>query len=209
MLLKKEIVEHDAILAIWEITETVDELFDLLDLDPFVIAETAQFTAEKRRLEYLAVRVMLNQVLGEKKTIAYEPTGKPYITDRSYEISITHTGRYAAIILHPTRRLGIDIERIAERVMRVQSKFLSGDELAYVNQAAAKTQLALMWSAKEALYKIVQQVEIDFTTDFHIDPFKPYLEGIMHAQETKTPAAEQFDMSYRVYPEFVLVWTVK
>ncbi len=209
MLLEKQQVENGAILAIWEISETVDELLDLLDLDPFVIAEVSQFTGEKRKLEYLAVRAMLNQVLGEKKSIAYEPNGKPFLTDKSYEISITHTGHYAAIILHPTCRLGIDIERIADRVIRVKHKFLSEEELSFVDEKLAKTQLALMWSAKEALYKIVQQTEVDFITDLTIAPFKPYLEGAMQAYESKTEAKEKFTLNYRVYPEFVLVWTVK
>lgn len=209
MLLEKNTVEQGATLAIWKITETVDELLEMLDLDPFVIAEIAQFTSEKRKLEYLAVRVMLNEVLGTKKSIVYEPNGKPCIADGSYQISITHTGQYAAIILHPTLRLGIDIERIAERVVRVQGKFLSARELAFVDAATAKTHLALMWSAKEALYKIVQQTEIDFTQHFSIAPFTPYLSGTMSAQETKTAAAERFELSYRVFPEFVLVWTVK
>lgn len=209
MLIEKETVEQGAILALWKITETVDELLDALDLDPFVIAEIAQFTSEKRKLEYLAVRVMLREVLGEKKTIVYDLNGSPRLQDGSYNISITHTGSYAAIILHPTLRLGIDIERISDRVVRVQSKFLSKRELESIDQPTAKTHLALLWSAKEALYKIVQQTEVDFTRHFSVAPFVPRLSGSMLAHETRTPAAEQFELSYRVYPEFVLVWIVK
>ncbi len=209
MLIEKETVEQGAILALWKITETVDELLDALDLDPFVIAEIAQFTSEKRKLEYLAVRVMLREVLGEKKTIVYDPNGSPRLQDGSYNISVTHTGSYAAIILHPTLRLGIDIERISDRVVRVQSKFLSKRELESIDQPTAKTHLALLWSAKEALYKIVQQAEVDFTRHFSVAPFVPRLSGSMLAHETRTAAAEQFELSYRVYPEFVLVWIVK
>lgn len=209
MLLEKNTVEQGAVLAIWKMTETVDELLEMLDLDPFVIAEVAQFTSEKRKREYLAVRVMLNEVLGTKKTIVYAPNGKPCLADNSYQISVTHTGQFAAIILHPTLRLGIDIERVSDRVVRVQHKFLSPRELAFVDTATAKTHLALMWSAKEALYKIVQQTEVDFTKHFAIAPFTPYLSGTMSAQETKTAAAERFELSYCVRPEFVLVWTVK
>lgn len=209
MLLEKNITENGTIIAIWKIEETVDELLNALELDPFVIAEISQFTNEKRKLEYLAVRVLLNEVLGEKKSIAYETNGKPYISDHSWQISVTHTGSYAAIVLHKTARLGIDIERIADRVVRVKHKFLSADELAFVDEKAAKTQLALMWSAKEALYKIMQQTEVDFIENMIIDPFKPYLEGTMHAHETKTTNAETFTLDYRVFPEFVLVWVVK
>ncbi len=209
MLLEKTTVEHGATLALWKIEETSDELLEKLDLDPFVIAEIAPFTSEKRRREYLAVRVMLNEVLGTKKSIVYEPNGRPRLADNSYQISITHTGQYAAIILHPTLRLGIDIERVSERVVRVQHKFLSPRELNFIDTATAKTHLTLLWSAKEALYKIVQQTEVDFVKNFAIAPFTPYLSGTMSAQETKTAAAERFELSYCVRPDFVLVWVVK
>ena len=59
MLLSKKTVEENATLALWEITETIDELLDLLHLDPFIIQEISLFTSDKRKLEYLAARVLL------------------------------------------------------------------------------------------------------------------------------------------------------
>ena len=125
MLLSKKTVEENATLALWEINETIDELLDLLHLDPFIIQEISLFTSDKRKLEYLAARVLLQEVIGEKKTIAYTKQGKPYLVDNSFQISITHTGKQVAILLHPTYRVGVDVEKISDKVVRVQSKFLS------------------------------------------------------------------------------------
>lgn len=209
MLLSKQTVEENATLGLWEITETVDELLEILNFDPFIIQDISLFASEKRKLEYLAARVLLQEVLGEKKTITYTKNGKPYLVDKSHQISITHTGKYVAIILHPTYRVGIDVEKISDKVVRVQSKFLSEAERSAVDMTTTKTHLALLWSAKEALYKILEQEEVAYTKHLTIKPFKPYLMGTMEAQETRTPAAETFQLTYHVFPEFVLVWTVK
>ena len=209
MLLSKKTVEENATLALWEITETIDELLEILNLDPFIIQEISLFTSDKRKLEYLTARVLLQEILGEKKVIAYTKQGKPYLVDHSYQISITHTGKQVAILLHPTYRVGIDVEKISDKVVRVQSKFLSETEREAIDSSLAKTHLALLWSAKEALYKILGQEEVEYTKHLTIKPFKPYLMGTMEAQETRTPAAETFQLTYHVFPEFVLVWTVK
>ncbi|HPW90436.1 MAG TPA: 4'-phosphopantetheinyl transferase superfamily protein [Paludibacteraceae bacterium] len=209
MLLSKQTVEENATLALWEVTETIDELLDLLHVDPFIVQEISLFTSNKRKLEYLATRVLLQEVLDEQKTIAYTKRGKPYLVDKSFQISITHTGKYVAILLHPTYRVGIDIEKISDKVVRVQSKFLSDEERTSIDHTLAKTHLALLWSAKEALYKILGQEEVEFTNHLTIEPFKPYLMGTMKAKETRTSAAETFKLTYHVFPEFVLVWTVK
>ncbi len=209
MLLSKKTVEENATLALWEITESIDELLDILNLDPFIIQEISLFTSEKRKLEYLAARVLLQDILDEKKVIAYTKNGKPYLVDHSHQISITHTGKYVAIILHPTYRVGIDVEKISDKVVRVQSKFLSEAERSEIDATSAKTHLALLWSAKEALYKILEQEEVEYTKHLIIKPFKPYLMGTMEAQEMRTAAAETFQLTYHVFPEFVLVWTVK
>jgi len=209
MLLSKKTVEENATLALWEITETIDELLEMLNLDPFIIQEISLFTSDKRKLEYLTTRVLLQNILGEKKVITYTKQGKPYLVDNSFQISITHTGKYVAILLHPTFRVGIDVEKISDKVVRVQSKFLSETEREAIDSSLAKTHLALLWSAKEALYKILGQEEVEYTKHLTINPFKPYLMGTMEAQETRTPSAETFQLTYHVFPEFVLVWTVK
>ena len=71
-----------------------------------------RFTAAHRRLEWLAVRVLLYTLSGEEKEIAYHPSGKPYLADDSASISISHTKGYVAVALGlPGREVGVDIEQ--------------------------------------------------------------------------------------------------
>ena len=49
--------------------------------------------------------------------------GYPFLTDNSYNISISHTGKYVRIILNKYRKVGIDIEKISDKVLRVRNKY--------------------------------------------------------------------------------------
>ena len=57
-----------------------------------------RFTAAHRRLEWLAVRVLLYTLSGEEKEIAYHPSGKPYLADDSASLSISHTKGYVGVV---------------------------------------------------------------------------------------------------------------
>ncbi|MDR1543679.1 MAG: 4'-phosphopantetheinyl transferase superfamily protein [Prevotellaceae bacterium] len=209
MLLKKENVEKGAIIAFWKIDETVDELLSILHHDKDLILQISQFGSEKRKLEYLATRVLLNTVLDDEKTIAYKLSGAPYLTDKSFNISIAHTGIYVTLILHPTRKVGIDIEKISDRAVRVQHKFLSQNEIDFVEKSSERTQLTLLWCAKEALYKIIDKEIIDFAEELRVSPFQPYLSGSIEAEEFCTTHQRRYTIYYNVEPEICCVWTVE
>lgn len=98
----------------------MEELFALLPHREKYEADIRVFTAESRKLERLAVRVLLYVMLGEEKEIGYHPNGKPYLADSSFSISISHTKGYVAVLLgRPEKEVGIDIEFYGERVRKV------------------------------------------------------------------------------------------
>lgn len=43
-----------------------------------------RFVSERRKMEWLSVRVLLYAMLQEDKEIGYSPEGKPYLTDHSF-----------------------------------------------------------------------------------------------------------------------------
>ena len=209
MLLHKKNISDGAIIAWWKVEESVEELLLMLGNDRELTEQISQFGSEKRKLEFLATRVLLNVVLDDEKKIAYFPSGAPYLTDKSFNISIAHTGIYVTIILHPTKKVGIDIEKISDKVMRVKHKFLSETEIDFVEDSLEKTHLTLLWCAKEALYKIIDTEIIDFVADLRVMPFQPYLEGEIQASETCTPKQREYVLHYVVEPEVCCVWTVE
>jgi len=209
MLLHKKNITNGAIIACWKIEESIEELLLILANDKKLIRQISQFGSEKRKLEFLATRVLLNTVLNTEKEIAYFPSGAPYLTDNSFKISISHTGAFVMIILHPTKKVGIDIEKISDKAVRVKHKFLSENEIDFVENSLEKTHLTLLWCAKEALYKIINAEIVDFVTDLRVMPFQPYLEGEMQATETCTPQQKEYTLYYSVEPEVCCVWTVE
>ena len=206
MIIEQINTENGGKIALWHITESRDELLEMLNLDPFIMEQAFTFSSQKRQLEYLAVRAMYKTVTGKMPSIGYRENRVPFLEDGSGEISITHTGAYAAIYLHPTLKVGIDIERIGDKVMRVKNRFLSDDELSSIDARNEKTHLTILWAAKEALYKVMQQETVDFKEHLHINSFTPYLDGTLDAWESKSKNEKAYKIDYKVYPEFVLTW---
>ena len=209
MLLSKKNIANGAIIACWKVEESVEELLLMLGNDEKLAQQISQFGSEKRKLEFLATRVLLNVVLDDEKKINYLPSGAPYLADKSFNISIAHTGVYVTIILHSTKKVGIDIEKISDKAVRVKHKFLSEDEINFVETSLEKTHLTLLWCAKEALYKIIDNEIIDFVADLRVMPFQPYLEGEIQATETCTSKQRSYNLHYIVEPEVCCVWTVE
>lgn len=209
MIIEKNTFEDGSSFALWNITEEVDELLEKLDNDPFVIERISQFTSIKRKCEFLASRCTLNEMTGKKLTISYKPSGQPVVEGENMNISISHTGEWVTVLTHPTKRVGIDIEKISDRLLRVKNKFLTPQELAFVDLQCEKPQLAIMWATKEALYKLLDIEGLDPISDIHIEPFMTYLDGHLTAYETKTNLNRHFDVEYLVRPQYVMVRVVE
>ena len=148
---------------IWKIDETEDELRNSLSHPKYFAAKIANLKPGSRRLlEILAVRRALKELFyGEEQEVFYDEHGCPSLAPGKPCISISHTHGYAAVITSDVP-VGIDIERIGNRVERVVSHFLKPEETVtlalYSEQVPA---LHLAWSAKEAAFKILGQKYFD------------------------------------------------
>jgi phosphopantetheinyl transferase len=80
---------------VWKITETTDELSQLVP-EGLACYAREKFASEKRRAEWLAVRVIMAQLFGDSAHIVYDVAGKPSIEGVSGYISVSHTKGYAA-----------------------------------------------------------------------------------------------------------------
>lgn len=153
----------DVHVAVWQIVEDEEELLSLLAVmqtkDAFATMQTRLETLHNpsRRCEWLAVRMLVARCLGGDKVVSYDADGRPSLTDHSFEISISHTKGYAALAWHPSKAVGVDIERRTDRVMRVVSRYVNADEKAFLQSSCFSSPDGelLLWTAKEALYKTV------------------------------------------------------
>lgn len=207
MPLYNHIKSEDAtcIIAIWQITENEEELMAPVPDGESLLAEARHsFKAASRRLEWLAVRRLVYEV-GCRKTIKYHSSGRPYLESGNLHISISHTRGYAAIALCQNAPVGIDIEQRTEKVCRVKDKFLSNEEKLFLPSEKKNVEaLLIIWTAKEAIFKLVDKEGVDFAEHFHVSPFGAAVEQCFQAHETFTGEHFRFDCISRIYPDFVL-----
>lgn len=199
--------EEGFLLGVWRMDESFEELCRLLAGTDLCRQADERFRSPQRKQEWLSVRLLLRNLAGADKEIAYLPSGKPYLADGSFHISISHTCGYVALILGQAS-VGIDIEQYAARVRRVASKFVRPDEQPAPYWGDDTWSLLLHWSAKEVMFKCMNSSEVDFCAHLQIFPFVPQERGEFHAREYRTEQQREFLIRYLLHPDFVLTWTV-
>lgn len=197
------------LLGVWKIEETVSELLSMLEGEGFYTSSLESFRTENRKKEWLATRVLLKELLGEELRITYEEDGSPYLSEApDMMISISHTKGYVAVYCCENKRVGVDIEYLSDRVVKIKNKFLSEEELSCIDLADEAKHLLIYWCAKETLFKLIRQTGVDFCRHLHIEPFPLQKEGFVQVRETKTSKAEVFKLAYIITPEFVFTYNL-
>ena len=210
LYLKKEL-ENEAVIGVWQITETEEELKELSSTPSDEMEEISFIRSESLRKQRLAVRALLNTLFDddEKVYLSHHDNGKPYLENNPVNISITHTEKYVAVILHEEENVGIDIESLDRDFSAVEKKALSEDEIDDLEDEKRNEQLAIYWCAKEAVFKLLSRYNVDFAEQIEIERFRPRGEGELEATFTsKKDDEEEFDLEYITFDRHVLVWVV-
>ena len=211
LYLKKEL-ENEAVIGVWQITETEEELKELSSTPSDEMEEISFIRSESLRKQRLAVRALLNTLFDDKVYLSHHDNGKPYLENNPVNISITHTEKYVAVILHEEENVGIDIESLDRDFSAVEKKALkalSEDEIDDLEDEKRNEQLAIYWCAKEAVFKLLSRYNVDFAEQIEIERFRPRGEGELEATFTsKKDDEEEFDLEYITFDRHVLVWVV-
>ena len=221
-------------IAVWEITESEKELLDILARDEEdrdeELEEISLYKSEQARRERLSVLALVQTLFEEPVHIGHHENGAPYIENDSTRISITHTNRFSAVIIHPSEEVGIDIESIKRDFTAVEKRALSEEERDDLmdkdeddpeKMEERNTQLAIYWCAKEALYKRMGRNNVDFSEDMEVDRFSvrdegeidvtfkyPQSEHIVDEDGDEQNEEEEFEMQYETFEDHVMVWMV-
>lgn len=144
------------------IDKTAEQYEALLEHEDYYAAKVANLKPEsRRRLEILATRCLLKEMLHSEPIVSYDQYGAPSLTGLGHYVSISHTDGYVAVAL-ADKPVGIDIERRGRRVERVRSKFMQEAEDVLVEGTADPVlAMHLIWSAKEAVFKYLGQKYFD------------------------------------------------
>lgn len=112
----------------------------------------------RTQLQRYASRLLLAEMLGEMPQVSKDGHGKPLLPHLPFDLSISHTEGYAAILLGHGR-LGVDVQHYKPNVMTVRDRFLDENELQMAPDIESTT---LLWAAKEAIYKYNAKPSLDF-----------------------------------------------
>lgn len=155
-IILSETPKSNVIWGLWQITETEAELRKRTIFSDADEAYLKTLTNPARRLQTLSCRALLQQLL-HMYNVPYKgitkdsDTGKPYLIDCCWHVSFSHSRAISSAIVHKNAPVGIDIEMLQEKLQRIQTKFLSDEEMAWANNNVDR--LGMLWSAKEAIYK--------------------------------------------------------
>ena len=161
-------------LAVWKITESHEELWAMLSSEILTDAALEKISHPMKQVEFFASRLCVNYLANELNInylgIKKDEHGKPFLVGTTWQMSLTHTKNYIAVVMHPTKKVGIDMEKPTEKLQRIAHKFLSDEELKEVNNDTEK--LSIYWSAKEAMYKLYGKRKVIFNENLFVFPFE-------------------------------------
>lgn len=158
--------EADFKLGVWQIDEEVSFFTDHI-----TYRSPASHLGKQK--QQLATRFLLQELKSDfpLEAIQLQQGGKPFLPDHQLSFNVTHTSRFAAAIISEVYAVGIDAEKIDERVLKIQHKFLHQDEKAYVDQIEGYQKVEVLtkyWTIKEAVYKWWGRGGVDFSNDIRI-----------------------------------------
>lgn len=184
--------------ACWKLDESPDYFSEQLDLSH---VEKAQLDRvhPSRKLEWLASRHLINQMIGGERTAFKKDSfGKPFLDHSHLEISVSHSRDYVAGA-KALFKCGVDIQKFNPKIKRLAKKFLSDRELNSFTEEDELIALHVYWGAKESMYKAYGRKKLTFKRDMYLQPFE------CSQNKGRTIGVVQFDKHIETYE---IHWTI-
>lgn len=163
--------EPDGIFGIWEQTEDDSYFEKSLNLYP-VETEELNGLKSRRKSEWLCSRYLLHIMSGRelRGACVKDEYGKPYLTDSNFNISISHTAGFTAVMA-ASANVGIDIQDIVSKIERIAHKFVNEEEYSFIPENSKNEYYHAIWGAKESMYKAYGKRELDFRKNIKVSNF--------------------------------------
>ena len=203
----KKQIDQSSTIGIWEINETPDALYNNILLNKEESLLFSSFKNELRKLHWLSYRNLLKEIISpeEYSHVVYDENGKPFLSNKSDYLSVSHSGKYSAAIINKKQAVGIDIENIHPRIEKLAYKFLSEKELKSIDENNKTETLQVYWGAKEALYKLLGIKDLLFPENIFIYPFCYKNSGKIEAEIKINTFNKKFNLYYEQIEEYILV----
>jgi enterobactin synthetase component D len=164
----------------------------------------------EKRKEWATARMAIYEALQELH-IPYpgffkDEHGKSQsMTGQGY-VSLTHTLGYAGAIFHREQPVGIDLEVIREKILKIGFRFLDKSELEFLEQDPAHYTMA--WSAKESIFKCQGKKGISLRDNILLEPFDSRSRVIRGKIRGTDFADHHYQVEVRRLENVILTFTV-
>ena len=196
-----------AVLGVWQITESIEELLLNLRLTELEGVLLNKKSTDAKKKEWLACRNLLHLIENEPLEIYYDENGKPFLSDNRYNISMSHSSNYAALYLNQKNFAGVDIQKLKPSISAGAGFFLNDDELIWVD-IHDNLKMHLLWSAKESAFKYVGMNDLHFKKDIKLKPFDSNQNNLITVTILSQGVTTNIQISYLFFEQYVLTWTI-
>ena len=190
--------------VVWEINESINDLESRLVLSEDSLKLLNQKQSEIHKVQFLAVRHLIKYLSINPQNLKYDSLGKPFF-ENNFKISISHSGVFAAVIVSDTA-VGIDIEAINDRILKIKSKYLE-TELNYPLELNTETSL-VYWNIKESVFKAVEKPGIDFKKNILVLPLD-IKKNVVKSWYIDDDKIYSFDTHFKISKKYTLAYVIK
>ena len=190
--------------VVWEINESINDLESRLVLSEDSLKLLNQKQSKIHKVQFLAVRHLIKYLSINPQNLKYDSLGKPFF-ENNFKISISHSGVYAAVIVSDTA-VGIDIEAINDRILKIKSKYLE-TELNYPLELNTETSL-VYWNIKESVFKAVDKTGIDFKENILVPPLD-MKKNMVKSWYIDDDKIYSFDTHFKISKKYTLAYVIK
>ncbi|MDH5381645.1 MAG: 4'-phosphopantetheinyl transferase superfamily protein [Cyclobacteriaceae bacterium] len=172
-LLKTEKISESKIWGIWKLSEPMEEIFSMVHSESEDEGHL-EIAHPNKKMEWAGTRVLTKELCREMNWgypgISKDEFGKPYFNDWSLGISVSHKFPYVIVMLDKFQDVGIDIEPVNDKILKIGHKFMNEVEIKW---AFSPLEITIVWAAKEALYKLHGRRKVLFKDQLFVE----FLEG--------------------------------
>ena len=169
-LINSIVLSTDLQILIWHIEESIEELFENIKLTSEDLNRLKKRKKVINQKGFLAIRNLFLSADINPEKLFYNSTGAPVLKSGK-KLSISHSQTVAGIA-YGSNPVGFDLECFQKKILNIAPRFLNLEEDFVWKGSYVIEKITLVWTAKEALYKLIQKEGINFSEQLLIAPFE-------------------------------------
>lgn len=208
MQTKIEKIDSSSALAIKIIESQEEEALDFLSFREKL--SFANISHPEKRKEWATARMAIRDAL-EVLRVPYpgffkDNHGKSQVMNGNGFVSLSHTIGLAGAIFHRDTPVGIDMDFIREKILKIGSRFLDKSEIEFLEKDPLHYTMA--WSAKESIFKCQGKRGVSFRENILLEPFSSSASIIRGKVKGTDFADHSYEVQVRVISNVVLTYTI-